>query len=68
MVKQDHPEGFEHTKEAFYVHIKVLWGLVKKRAVPNTPSPKQLAKFYQRFSSTEQIQSAITGGPNLVAL
>ncbi|KAA1099778.1 hypothetical protein PGT21_020224 [Puccinia graminis f. sp. tritici] len=60
MVKQDHPEGFEHTK--------VLWGLIKKRAVPNTPSPEQLATFYQRFSSTEQIQSAVTGGPNLVAL
>ncbi|KNZ54729.1 hypothetical protein VP01_2872g4 [Puccinia sorghi] len=45
MTKQDHPQGFEHTKpnqipspqEAFYIHIKVLWGLVAKKAIPVAP-------------------------------
>jgi hypothetical protein len=57
-----------HQQEAFYVHIRVLWGLVKKRAVPSTPSADQVSSFYQRFSSTDQINSAIKQGPRLVAL
>jgi len=68
MVKQDHPQGFEHTKEAFYVHIKVLWGLVPKNSVPVAPSEEQLRSFYQRFRCTDEIDSAISGGPSLLAL
>ncbi|KAA1102371.1 hypothetical protein PGTUg99_030731 [Puccinia graminis f. sp. tritici] len=56
MVKQDHPAGFEMTKA------------IKKRAVPSTPSADQVSSFYQRFSSTDQINSAIKQGPRLVAL
>ncbi|KNZ59055.1 hypothetical protein VP01_1808g2 [Puccinia sorghi] len=68
MVKKDHPAGFEHTKEAFYVHIKVLWGLIKQRAVPQSPPPEQVASFYQRFSSSDEIQSAIARGPNMIPM
>ncbi|PLW43445.1 hypothetical protein PCASD_07527 [Puccinia coronata f. sp. avenae] len=42
MTKKDHLEGFEHTKLVFYVHVKVLWGLVAKGAIPSPPSEEQL--------------------------
>ncbi|KNZ59894.1 hypothetical protein VP01_1649g7 [Puccinia sorghi] len=68
MVKQDHLEGFEHTKEAFYVHVKVLWGLISKGSIPMAPSEQQLRSFYQRFRNTDKIESAIEKGPNLAAI
>ncbi|PLW04631.1 hypothetical protein PCASD_26710 [Puccinia coronata f. sp. avenae] len=49
MTKKDHLEGFEHTKLAFYVHVKVLWGLVAKGAIPSPPLEEQLRAFYQFF-------------------
>ncbi|KNZ44914.1 hypothetical protein VP01_869g5 [Puccinia sorghi] len=30
MNKQNHPAEFEHTKDIFYIYIKVLWGLFTK--------------------------------------
>ncbi|KNZ46112.1 hypothetical protein VP01_7541g1, partial [Puccinia sorghi] len=68
MVKQEHPASFEHTKESFYVHIKVLWGLVKQRVVPQSPPPEQLSAFDQRFSLSDEIQSALAGGPNMIPM
>jgi hypothetical protein len=44
-----------------------LWGLIAKGLIPSSPSEDQLRAFYQRFRSTDKIESAITGGSNLVA-
>ncbi|KNZ52111.1 hypothetical protein VP01_3691g3, partial [Puccinia sorghi] len=52
--------------EAFYVHIKVLWGLVTKGSIP-TPSDEQLQAFYQRFCNSDEIESAVTRGPSLIS-
>ncbi|KAA1113444.1 hypothetical protein PGT21_031647 [Puccinia graminis f. sp. tritici] len=59
MTKQDHPEGFEYTK--------VLWGLIAKGSIPSPPSDNEVRAFYQRFRSTEEIDSAIKSGPTLLA-
>ncbi|KAA1112136.1 hypothetical protein PGTUg99_007199 [Puccinia graminis f. sp. tritici] len=67
MTKQDHPEGFEYTKAAFYVHIKVLWGLIAKGSIPSPPSDNEVRAFYQRFRSTKEIDSAIKSGLTLLA-
>ncbi|MBW0475619.1 hypothetical protein O181_015334 [Austropuccinia psidii MF-1] len=67
MVGNDYPAGYEHTKDAFYIHIKLLWGLIEKNAVPSAPDPSQLNEFYQRFSTPDQIESALANnGPALV--
>ncbi|KNZ51300.1 hypothetical protein VP01_4006g5 [Puccinia sorghi] len=70
MTKQEHPAGFKNTKvkipaqvEAFYVHIKVLWGLVTKGLIPKPLSDKQLQAFYQRFCKSDEIESAVNRGP-----
>ncbi|KNZ51097.1 hypothetical protein VP01_4096g2, partial [Puccinia sorghi] len=67
MTKQDHPAGFEHTKEAFYIQIKVLWGLVTKGSIPKPPSDEQLQAFYQQFRNSDKIESAVTQGPSLIS-
>ncbi|KNZ53974.1 hypothetical protein VP01_3087g2 [Puccinia sorghi] len=65
MTKQDYLAGFEHTK---VIHIKILWGLIVKVSVPKPPSEDQLRAFYQRFQSSEEVKSAITGDPALLAI
>ncbi|KNZ64227.1 hypothetical protein VP01_1052g3 [Puccinia sorghi] len=55
MTKKDHPEGFKHTKNALYIHIKVLWGLIAQGSIPKPPSEEPLRSFYQRFRSTKEM-------------
>ena len=80
MTKQDHLQGFEHTKvsttsetfyklnypnqiqsqkEAFYIHIKVLWGLASKKAILVARLEKQVRAFYQQFQSINQVEYSI---------
>ncbi|MBW0477426.1 hypothetical protein O181_017141 [Austropuccinia psidii MF-1] len=67
MVRNDYPAGYEHTKDAFYIHIKFLWGLIEKNTVPSAPNPSQLNEFYQCFSTPDQLESALANnGPALV--
>ncbi|KNZ52575.1 hypothetical protein VP01_3517g5 [Puccinia sorghi] len=75
MVSGEQPQGFEWTRvsyfffEAFYLHIKVLWGLIEVGAIPTPPNPDQLREFNQRFSSSDQIENAISNcGGDLVAI
>ncbi|MBW0489134.1 hypothetical protein O181_028849 [Austropuccinia psidii MF-1] len=69
MVKNDHPTGFEKTKDAFYSHVKLLWGLLEKGKLPEPPKLEQLKEFYQRFSNADQIETAIEyDGPTLVPI
>ncbi|MBW0501550.1 hypothetical protein O181_041265 [Austropuccinia psidii MF-1] len=67
MVGNDYPAGYEHTKDVFHIHIKLLWGLIEKNTVPSAPDPSQLNEFYQHFSTPDQIKSALANNrPALV--
>ncbi|MBW0550467.1 hypothetical protein O181_090182 [Austropuccinia psidii MF-1] len=69
MLQVDHPTGFEHTKKSFYMHIKLLWDLMIKGSVPVAPDPNHLQQFYQCFSKSSQIESAIdSDGPTLIPI
>ncbi|EGG06972.1 uncharacterized protein MELLADRAFT_86185 [Melampsora larici-populina 98AG31] len=50
---------FKSTKEALYIHIKMMWGLFKKNDVPPPPNPALLKEFYLRFSNSDEIDHAI---------
>ncbi|KAH9810334.1 hypothetical protein DFH28DRAFT_826041, partial [Melampsora americana] len=50
------PVDFKSTKEALYVHIKMMWGLFKKNNVPPSPSPNMLQEFYLQFSNSDEIE------------
>ncbi|EGF97783.1 uncharacterized protein MELLADRAFT_118649 [Melampsora larici-populina 98AG31] len=52
-------KDFKSTKDALFVHIKVLWGLLKANDVPAPPDPNLLKEFYARFSSVDQVESVI---------
>ncbi|MBW0586518.1 hypothetical protein O181_126233 [Austropuccinia psidii MF-1] len=51
------PEGFLKTKEAFFTHIKILWGLTDENSIPQAPDPALLQEFYQRFSHNSELES-----------
>ncbi|MBW0494114.1 hypothetical protein O181_033829 [Austropuccinia psidii MF-1] len=51
------PEDFRYTKEALFDHIKLLWGVVKKGFIPPAVDHSLLTEFYQRFSTTDQIEN-----------
>ncbi|MBW0489003.1 hypothetical protein O181_028718 [Austropuccinia psidii MF-1] len=57
MLMQDAPPDFKYTKEALYVHIKRLWGMLTPGTIPTAPDNQLLKEFYQRFSSAEEVQS-----------
>ncbi|KNZ61740.1 hypothetical protein VP01_1364g4 [Puccinia sorghi] len=56
MLTKDQPAGFERTKEEFYIHIQLMWGLTGQRATPTPPDPNLLREFNQRFSDPNQIE------------
>ncbi|EGG01262.1 uncharacterized protein MELLADRAFT_92532 [Melampsora larici-populina 98AG31] len=53
------PSDFKSTKEALFVHIKVMWGLFKANDVPSPVEPSLLKEFYARFSKPEQIEAVL---------
>ncbi|MBW0475916.1 hypothetical protein O181_015631 [Austropuccinia psidii MF-1] len=55
----DFPSSFTSTKTALFVHIKILWGLLKQESVPQAPELRMLEEFYQRFKRPEQVEEAI---------
>ncbi|PLW23732.1 hypothetical protein PCASD_12610 [Puccinia coronata f. sp. avenae] len=69
MIMKNQPADFERTKEAFYIHIKLLWGLVTQHAVPTSPDPTFFTKFHQRFSRTKEITQTLqtSGSPPLIS-
>ncbi|KNZ50235.1 hypothetical protein VP01_4537g1 [Puccinia sorghi] len=52
---------------ALYIHVKVLWGLLKQDSVP-APDLQTLCEFYERFSSSNQVQQAanVASSPALI--
>ncbi|MBW0482699.1 hypothetical protein O181_022414, partial [Austropuccinia psidii MF-1] len=57
MLMQDAPPDFKYTKEALYVHIKLLWGMIPPGAMQTAPDKQLLKEFYQRFSNVKEVQS-----------
>ncbi|MBW0529292.1 hypothetical protein O181_069007 [Austropuccinia psidii MF-1] len=53
------PAGFEPTKEAFSIHIKVLWGLIYQDSIPFPPDYSFLKEFNTQFSFSEEISNLI---------
>ncbi|MBW0480009.1 hypothetical protein O181_019724 [Austropuccinia psidii MF-1] len=53
MLMKDSPRDFKYTKEALYVHIKLLWDIL----TPSAPDEQLLKESYQRFSTAEEVQT-----------
>ncbi|MBW0541568.1 hypothetical protein O181_081283 [Austropuccinia psidii MF-1] len=62
------PEAFIKTKEAFYVHIKILWGLIYQRSVPIAPNYDLLREFNQKFSFAYEIKDVIESSTTMPLL
>ncbi|MBW0556119.1 hypothetical protein O181_095834 [Austropuccinia psidii MF-1] len=59
------PENFKHTKEALYVHIRILWGMTERQKVPPSPNRSLLKEFYGLFSTNEEILEAANTTSNV---
>ncbi|KAI9618842.1 hypothetical protein H4Q26_012096 [Puccinia striiformis f. sp. tritici PST-130] len=54
----DFPSEFTTTKNALFIHIKILWGLLGQDAVPTAPQLQHLQEFYNRFSNGPDVEQA----------
>ncbi|KAH9807625.1 hypothetical protein DFH28DRAFT_840306, partial [Melampsora americana] len=52
----DLPKEFRTTKEALFVHIKMMWGLFRPNDVPPSPDAVLLKDFYDRFNNPEEVE------------
>ncbi|MBW0513729.1 hypothetical protein O181_053444 [Austropuccinia psidii MF-1] len=59
MQTSDFPPDFKGLKEAFYKYIKLLENLPHQNTVPEPPSQETLVQFYQKFSSSTEIKTAL---------
>ncbi|MBW0523415.1 hypothetical protein O181_063130 [Austropuccinia psidii MF-1] len=50
------PQGFKPTKDAFFAHIRIMWGLIFEKSIPVLPDPALLKEFYNRFDYANEIQ------------
>ncbi|MBW0558951.1 hypothetical protein O181_098666 [Austropuccinia psidii MF-1] len=64
---KDTPEGFKPTKNAFYAHIRIIWGLIYEKLVPIGPKPSLLKDLNNHFDYVDEIQQ-VTNSSNAVAL
>ncbi|MBW0492138.1 hypothetical protein O181_031853 [Austropuccinia psidii MF-1] len=53
------PEGTLQIKNAFKVHISLLWGLIEDDHVPASPDHNLLQDFYCNFASNAEILTAV---------
>ena len=42
-------------QDALYVHIKIIWNLLEKKAIPGPLHPSNLTEFNSCFSDEDQI-------------
>ncbi|KNZ60090.1 hypothetical protein VP01_1610g1 [Puccinia sorghi] len=70
MQSVDIPSEFTSTKNAPFIHIKILPGLLKQDLVPSAPDLQTLQEFYQRFTNNNQINQAVkmSSSPALINL
>lgn len=66
VLKDELPDDITGFKEAFFLHLRILWGLLVSFAVPAFPPDCVLALFDQQFASMSAVMAARTG-PALVA-
>ncbi|MBW0475105.1 hypothetical protein O181_014820 [Austropuccinia psidii MF-1] len=59
MQETDYPPGFKGVKETFYIHIKALWDIKEKQALPLPPPQESLSNVYQKFYNAKQIKDLI---------
>ncbi|MBW0534012.1 hypothetical protein O181_073727 [Austropuccinia psidii MF-1] len=64
----DFPPEFKGVKDAFYKHLKILWDITEKDAVPSAPSQETLVQFYRKFSNSKELQSAVQDSCNIPLL
>ncbi|MBW0574191.1 hypothetical protein O181_113906 [Austropuccinia psidii MF-1] len=50
------PQGFKPTKDAFFAHIRIMWGLIFEKSIPVLPDPALLKEFYNCFDYANEIQ------------
>ncbi|KAI9602531.1 hypothetical protein H4Q26_001821 [Puccinia striiformis f. sp. tritici PST-130] len=56
MISRDMPESFSLTRDALYVHIKLIWNLLEQKAIPSPPHPNTILEFTSRFSNADEIE------------
>ncbi|EFP90246.2 uncharacterized protein PGTG_16524 [Puccinia graminis f. sp. tritici CRL 75-36-700-3] len=64
----DFPASYAGTK-AIFIHVKVLWGLLKSDSVPEAPDLRDLQEFYDNFSREDhvnQVASFASSGRELI--
>lgn len=63
------PKTFLKTRDSLYLHIKILWGLVHKKAVPQAPCPDSLKEFYNWFTLVTEVEDAANNeaAPQLIS-
>ncbi|PLW14960.1 hypothetical protein PCANC_17035 [Puccinia coronata f. sp. avenae] len=50
------PECFARTRDALYVHIKLIWNLLKQKTIPGPPHPDTLREFTACFLNAKEIE------------
>ncbi|KAA1110944.1 hypothetical protein PGT21_034682 [Puccinia graminis f. sp. tritici] len=55
MVSRDMPESFAPTRDALYVHIKIIWNLLEQKTIPGPPHPDTLRELTASFSNADEI-------------
>ncbi|MBW0518088.1 hypothetical protein O181_057803 [Austropuccinia psidii MF-1] len=53
------PPDFKGLKEAFGKYMKLLWNLPHQNEAPEPPSQETLVQFYQKFSNSTEIKTAL---------
>ncbi|MBW0461733.1 hypothetical protein O181_001448 [Austropuccinia psidii MF-1] len=56
---QQTPQGFKPTKDAFFAHIRIMWGLIFEKSVPVLPDPTLLKEFYNCFDYSDEIHQVV---------
>ncbi|KAG0148813.1 hypothetical protein CROQUDRAFT_105533 [Cronartium quercuum f. sp. fusiforme G11] len=59
LMMSETPEGYEQTKNCFYVFIWIIWRLTSSSSVPKPPNPNLLIEFNSRFSEASEIHGVL---------
>ncbi|KAA1137529.1 hypothetical protein PGTUg99_011743 [Puccinia graminis f. sp. tritici] len=53
------PKQYKSTKDALFLHIRMLWGLFEQNSVPAKVNPDLAQEFHARFQTSDQIEQAV---------
>ncbi|MBW0539232.1 hypothetical protein O181_078947 [Austropuccinia psidii MF-1] len=51
------PEDFQYTKDAIFIHIRILWGMIKQKSLPPSPDQSLLKEFNMLFSNNDELEN-----------